>query len=52
MERVLPRMGNKLFVDANARGIVPLLPLDNLRAAPARPASPAPPPAAAPRGER
>lgn len=52
MERVLPRMGSKLFVDANARGIVPLLPLDGLKAAPARPASPAPPAAAAPRGER
>ncbi|HUU34775.1 MAG TPA: FtsH protease activity modulator HflK, partial [Vicinamibacterales bacterium] len=43
MERVLPRMGSKLFVDANARGIVPLLPLDGLKAAPARPASPPPP---------
>ncbi len=52
MERVLPRMGSKLFVDANARGIVPLLPLDGLKAAPARPPSPAPPPSATPRGER
>jgi membrane protease subunit HflK len=31
MERVMPRMGGKLFVDADARGIVPLLPLDGLR---------------------
>ena len=33
MERVLPRMGGKLFVDKNAQGILPLLPLDGLRAA-------------------
>ncbi|HET9385485.1 MAG TPA: FtsH protease activity modulator HflK [Gemmatimonadales bacterium] len=33
MERVVPRMGTKLFLDPEARGIVPLLPLDGLRAA-------------------
>ncbi|MGE0813046.1 MAG: FtsH protease activity modulator HflK [Vicinamibacterales bacterium] len=44
MERVLPRMGGKLFVDANARGIVPLLPLDGLKGAPVRAAGPAPAP--------
>ena len=33
MERVLPKMGSKLLVDKNARGIVPLLSLDGLRAA-------------------
>jgi hypothetical protein len=32
-------MGNKLFVDANAKGIVPLLPLDGLKTA----LSPTPP---------
>jgi membrane protease subunit HflK len=33
MERVVPRMGGKLFLDPKARGIVPLLPLDGLKAA-------------------
>ena len=33
MERVLPRMGGKLLIDPDARGIVPLLGLDGLRAA-------------------
>jgi membrane protease subunit HflK len=33
MERVMPRMGGKLLVDANAKGVVPLLPLDWLKAA-------------------
>jgi membrane protease subunit HflK len=44
MERVLPRMGSKLFLDADATGVLPLLPLDGLKAAtpatpPAQPAS-------------
>jgi len=43
MERVIPRMGSKLFVDANARGIVPLLSLDGLKAA-ARGQAAEPPP--------
>lgn len=51
MERVMPRMGSKLFVDANARGIVPLLPLDGLRAA-ARAPNAEPPAAPAPAGGR
>lgn len=52
MERVLPRMGGKLFVDADARGIVPLLPLDGLKAA-TRPApSAGPQPASAAGGTR
>ena len=33
MERVVPRMGGKLFLDPKARGILPLLPLDGLKAA-------------------
>lgn len=33
MERVVPRMGSKLFLDPKARGIVPLLSLDALKAA-------------------
>ena len=40
MERVLPRMGGKLFLDPVAKGLVPLLPLDGLKAVPA-PAAPA-----------
>ncbi len=32
MERVLPRMGGKLILDADARGIVPLLPLEGFKA--------------------
>jgi membrane protease subunit HflK len=36
MERVLPTSGGRLFVDENASGILPLLPLDGLRAAAAR----------------
>ena len=43
MERVLPRMGAKLFVDADARSIVPLLPLDGLKAAAAAGAAAQPP---------
>jgi len=31
MERVLPRSGGKLFLDADARGILPLLPLEGLK---------------------
>ncbi len=33
MERVVPLMGAKLFLDPSAKGIVPLLPLDGLKAA-------------------
>jgi membrane protease subunit HflK len=33
MERVLPKMGNKLFLDPAIKGLVPLLPLDGLREA-------------------
>jgi membrane protease subunit HflK len=40
MERVLPRMGGKLFLDADARGIIPLLPLDGFRAIAASPPTP------------
>ena len=43
MERVLPRMGGKLLIDPDARGIVPLLGLDGLRAATAPPARSADP---------
>jgi membrane protease subunit HflK len=46
MERVLPRIGARVFLDTDLRGIVPLLPLDSLRAAvPTAPAVPAVPPA-------
>jgi membrane protease subunit HflK len=31
MERVLPQVGGKLFLDKDAKGILPLLPLDQLR---------------------
>jgi membrane protease subunit HflK len=31
IERVLPRVGGKVFLDTDVRGILPLLPLDNLR---------------------
>ena len=47
MERVLPRMGTKLLLDPQARGIVPLLPLDGLKAAAAQAQKAAPQPAAA-----
>jgi membrane protease subunit HflK len=41
MERVLPKVGGKLLVDVDARGILPLLPLSGLTAgAPRAPASP------------
>jgi membrane protease subunit HflK len=30
MERVLPRVGGKVFVDKNAQGLLPLLPLNAL----------------------
>jgi membrane protease subunit HflK len=45
MERVVPRMGGKLYLDPKVRGIVPLLPLDGLKAAvtpPPAPVSPQP----------
>ena len=45
MERVVPRMGGKLFLDPKSRGIVPLLPLDGLRAAAAPAPVPSPQPA-------
>jgi membrane protease subunit HflK len=45
MERVLPRMGGKLFLDADARGIIPLLPLDGFRTVAASPPAPNPKPA-------
>lgn len=54
MERVLPRVGGKLLLDPGARGIVPLLPLDGLRPAPAATPAPSParPPATSPGGAR
>ena len=52
MERVMPRMGGKLFVDANAKGIVPLLPLDGLKAAAERTQRAEPQPASAAGGVR
>jgi membrane protease subunit HflK len=52
MERVVPRMGGKLFLDPAARGIVPLLPLDGLKAAVAPAPSAGPQPAAAVGGVR
>jgi len=44
MERVLPRMGGKLLLDPDARGVVPLLPMDALRnvTQPARTVDPQP----------
>jgi len=30
MERVLPRVGGKVFLDKNAQGLLPLLPLNAL----------------------
>lgn len=51
MERALPRMGRKLFLDSDARGIVPLLPLDGLKGA-AAPAPDAKPQPAVPGGVR
>jgi membrane protease subunit HflK len=50
MERVLPRMGGKLLVDGDARGIVPLLPLEGLKAAVAPAPGTAPQPAASAAG--
>ena len=47
MERVMPRMGGKLFIDPAAKGVIPLLPLDWLRGAAA---SPSVTPAATPGG--
>lgn len=32
MERVIPATGSRLFLDQNAKGIIPLLPLEGLRA--------------------
>jgi modulator of FtsH protease HflK len=36
MERVLPKIGGKIYLDKDAKGILPLLPLQNLMAAPAK----------------
>jgi modulator of FtsH protease HflK len=47
LERVLPRMGGKLLLDGDARGIVPLLPLEGFRALTGPPAGASPTPAAA-----
>ncbi len=47
MERVMPRMGGKLFIDPAAKGVVPLLPLDWLRGATGAPGGA---PATAPAG--
>jgi membrane protease subunit HflK len=33
MERVLPRVGGKVFLDQNAKGLLPLLPLNSLAGA-------------------
>jgi hypothetical protein len=33
MERVMPRVGGKLFVDTDARGIFPMMPIDGASAA-------------------
>jgi membrane protease subunit HflK len=52
MERVLPRLGGKLFLDANAKGILPLLPLDGLKAAASRASSVATPMASVAGGGR
>jgi membrane protease subunit HflK len=52
MERVVPRMGGKLFLDPAARGIVPLLPLDGLKAAVAPAPGAIPQPAATAGGAR
>jgi membrane protease subunit HflK len=52
MERVVPRMGGKLFLDPTARGIVPLLPLDGLRGLAAAPPGASQAPAATPGGVR
>jgi membrane protease subunit HflK len=39
MERVLPKAGGKVFLDPDAKGIVPLLPLEGLRAITGTPAA-------------
>jgi modulator of FtsH protease HflK len=52
MERVIPRMGGKVFLDPSARGILPLLPLDGLKALAAPAPTTAPQPASAAGGVR
>jgi membrane protease subunit HflK len=42
MERVLPQIGGKLFLDKDAQGVIPLLPLDGLRRAIQPPTTPQP----------
>jgi membrane protease subunit HflK len=37
MGRVLPNLGGKVFLDKDAKGILPLLPLQNIMAEPAKP---------------
>jgi membrane protease subunit HflK len=52
MERVMPAIGGKVFIDADVKGLVPLLPLDGLRTLAAPPPSATPPPAPAAGGQR
>lgn len=52
MERVLPAIGGKVFVDPDAKGIVPLLPLDGLRTLTAPAPGATPQPAASVGGQR
>lgn len=37
MQKVLPQIGGKIYLDKDAKGILPLLPLQNLMGAPAKP---------------
>lgn len=46
MERVLPKMGGKIYLDPGIKGLVPLLPLDGLRSSAPPPAAPAAAPVA------
>ena len=46
MQRILPRVGRKLYVDSDTSGVLPLLSLDG--AVPRRATATAPPPAAPP----
>jgi membrane protease subunit HflK len=52
MERVLPRMGGKVYIDPDVRGILPLLSLDGVRAATTPAPGAAPQPAATSGGAR
>jgi hypothetical protein len=31
MQKILPRLGGKLFLDEDAKGVLPLLPLETLK---------------------